>query len=165
MVGTSKKTKKDPDYGKIRIFVYGTLKKGRPNNPVLKYAGAEFLGYDSITLDASFVDMGHFPAIIHHSDPAEKDEQATIFGEVWFGSQDIIKSTDVLEGYPLFFSRIKMFTDILHKRVWVYVLHEDWFAEVDQFVDPLIWQPDQNENKYWKAYAKKMNDAEAQLPL
>lgn len=153
--GTSKKSKKDPDYGKIRIFVYGTLKRGRANNAVLKQSGAEFLGYDKITVDGSFVDMGHFPAVIMHNEDSDSNpDKTTIFGEVWYGTQDIIKSCDVLEGYPLFFDRQKMWSDIMRKRVWVYTLHEDWFAEVNTFLEPPIWQADKSETVFWNEYAK-----------
>lgn len=161
--GTSKKSKKDVDYGKIRIFVYGTLKKGRANNAVLRQSGAEFLGYDKVTIEGSFVDMGHFPAIIKHDEggSVENPDPTTIFGEVWFGSQEIIKSCDVLEGYPLFFGRTKMWTDIMRKRVWVYTLHEDWFAEVDNFLEPPIWQADKSETIFWYEYAKDTLQNEA----
>lgn len=53
-----------PAKGKIRVFVYGTLKEGHSNHGLLYSAGAEFVGYDSITGPFRMTDMVGFPESI-----------------------------------------------------------------------------------------------------
>lgn len=141
--------KKDPDYGFIRIFVYGTLKKSQPNNIVLRKSGAHFLGYDSVTIaSAAFLDLGGFPAIVWPIDNSQQSSQV-VRGEVWYGGPEIMKSCDILEGHPLFYNRRKHWSDLLKRRVWVYTLEESWISESEDFMTELSWKPSEMENKFW----------------
>jgi gamma-glutamylcyclotransferase (GGCT)/AIG2-like uncharacterized protein YtfP len=143
----------DPDYGQVRLFVYGTLKKNHPNNIILRRAGAKFLGNDSITIKGTFINMGHFPAMLWPVN-GEGVKEEKIKGEIWYGEQEMLKSTDILEGYPLFFDRVKQWSDILQRRVWVYYLKEEWFNEATDFIEDGMWKPQPAEKLYWEEYSK-----------
>ena len=142
--------KKDPDYGKVRVLVYGTLKSHHYNNLVLKESGAKFLARDSVTVsNAAFIDLGGFPALVRPVTGSNKDTQ-TVRGEIWYGEPHMLQSCDILEGHPLFYRRSKQFSDILHRRVWVYELDEKWIAEGDDFISEHYWKPSEEEVAWWK---------------
>ena len=142
--------KKDVDYGKIRLFVYGTLKKSKCNNVVLIKSDAKFLGYDTITVpNAAFMDLGGFPALVYPITGANNNSQL-IRGEVWYGGQEMMKSVDILEGHPLFYRRHKHWTDRLARRVWTYSVGEDWIAEGEDFINNSWWKPEDAEKEFWK---------------
>lgn len=146
MVTTKKKEK---DYGDAKIFVYGTLKQRGCNNMVLKLAGAHFLGYDYIDVQGGvFMDLGAFPALVWPIEGSQADSQI-IQGEVWYGPAEALKSCDILEGHPLFFSRSKHWTKIHRKRAWVYSLPETWIAEGNDFLTGAAWKPDKIEQEFW----------------
>ena len=145
--------KKDPDYGFIRMFVYGTLKTSQPNNIVLRKSGATFLGYDSVTIpSAAFMDLGGFPAIIWPIDNSTQSSQV-VRGEIWYGGPEVMKSCDILEGHPLFYQRHKHWSDLMKRRVWVYTLEESWIAEGEDFMDCTSWNSSDREEAFWKEQA------------
>jgi gamma-glutamylcyclotransferase (GGCT)/AIG2-like uncharacterized protein YtfP len=146
--------KKDPDYGKIRVFVYGTLKMHKANNLVLRKSGAKFLGYDTITVPAAaFIDLGGFPALIWPIDGATASSQI-IRGEIWYGEKEMLTSCDILEGHPLFYERKKHWSDIHRRRVWAYALKEEWISEGEDFLNEPWWQPHKIEQDFWKKFNK-----------
>lgn len=141
-----------PDFGCVRIFVYGTLKKRGPNNIVLTSSGGALLGYDQIEIPgAAFMDLDAFPAMIY---PITGSNQTTqiIRGEIWYGPPTILQSCDILEGHPLFFHRYKHWSVIHKRRVWAYSLPENWISEGQDFLSDTIWDPDDIELKFWKKY-------------
>ena len=146
--------KKDPDYGSIRLFVYGTLKRNKCNNSLIRNADGKFLCYDTVTLDhAAFMDLGGFPAAVH---PIEgQDKSQVIRGEVWYGGKDMMKSVDILEGHPLFYRRYKKWTDISKRRVWIYCLSENWIQEGEDFLAKPWWKPEDGEKEYWESDISK----------
>jgi len=144
--------KRPPDYGMIRLFVYGTLKQGHYNNVVLKRSGGKFLGYDKIVLDnAAFVSLGFCPACVYPITAAGNDTQA-ICGEIWYGNQEMIKSCDILEGHPEFFRRSKQWSTIHERRCWMYSLEESWLSEATDFLDKSIWEPKKQEREFWNTH-------------
>lgn len=152
MVGSQKggAHKKDPDYGKIRVFAYGTLKRGQPNNIVLRKSGGECLGFDSVSMPSgAFMDLGGFPAIIHPISNSSAASQL-VRGEVWYGSQEMLKSCDILEGHPLFYRRTKVWSHLLTRRVWVYSLSEEFIAEGEDFMSEPWWKPSDHEKRFWE---------------
>lgn len=140
------KSKKE-GYGKIRVFVYGTLKKGRWNNRLLQQSGATFLGHDSITDFVQMVDLGHFPGIIPVS---HKVGQATVFGEVYAGDGEMLDALDMLEGNGHFYTRVKMRTDRLDLNTWVYTLPVEWEKEAKDVVADGLWNPSAAELAFWE---------------
>jgi len=135
------------DNGTVRLFVYGTLKKGHPNAVLLHKAGAKFVGYDTITGDFHMVSMGGFPAVCPVS---HKVGNATIYGEIWSTDEEGLASCDLLEGHPNWYEREKIWSDKLKKRVWVYLLPGRWEKEADDVVAGGIWRPTDDERQYWR---------------
>ena len=149
-----KPEKKEPDFGQVRVFVYGTLKTKNGNNFLLRESGAKFLGFDALHLpQATFIDLGGFPAIVQPLGGTGEERQV-IRGEVWYGSSEILKNLDILEGHPHFFRRSKQWSVIHNRRVWVYALPEDWIAEGEDFMDESTWKPSDEETAFWKAYCQ-----------
>ena len=93
------------------IAVYGTLKKGQYNHPVL--GEAQYLGPDLIEGWAMY-SLGAFPCIVPKK----------LFGLVAVEVYEVpdLKSTDRLEGYPDFYDRTKIVTS--HGDAWVYFMRE-----------------------------------------
>ena len=91
----------------MRIFVYGTLKKGYENHRVI--ANAKFLGKHVTDPKYTMYDMGAYPCITLGGDTA-------IVGEVY--EVDSLRRTDVLEGYPVYYNRIEIETE--YGTAWVY---------------------------------------------
>ncbi len=149
-----KKAERTPDYGQVRLFVYGTLKRGHANNVLLTNSGAKFLGYDFIPLNKStFVTFGAFPAVIYPLITTKRNTHC-IFGEIWYGTGEILKSCDILEGHPEFFRREKQRTKIFDRNCWVYTLPEDWIGEATDFLDEKSWKPVYEEETFWTNYEK-----------
>ena len=51
------------DKGKVRVFVYGTLKLNHANAVVMNNTGAQFIGHDCIEGNFDLYDLGGFPAL------------------------------------------------------------------------------------------------------
>lgn len=132
--------------GKIRVFVYGTLKKGHPNHYFLENK-ARFLGYDKITGPYTMINVGAFPALVRSG----VSTLAPMYGEVWAGDEKMLKDLDFLEGNGKFYTRSKVWTDVLQVKTWVYFLPEEpWLREPE--VDSGIWLPEKEEVKFWEEY-------------
>jgi len=142
------------DTGSIRVFVYGTLKKHKCNNIVIKNAGGKFLGMDSITVEnAMFVDLSHFPALLYPLLPKDNYTE-TVRGQIFYGGQNMLKSLDIMEGYPSFFNRLKVTTNMLGRKCWVYHLSESWFDESADIISNHIWEPEGHEKIFWQSFDK-----------
>jgi gamma-glutamylcyclotransferase (GGCT)/AIG2-like uncharacterized protein YtfP len=83
----------------MKVFVYGTLKKGFYNDYVLE--GSKFLGKVKLKVPFKMYDLGQFPALVL----ATNEKQNTIEGEVYEIDKETLKSLDALEGYPLLYDR------------------------------------------------------------
>lgn len=81
----------------LPVFVYGTLKKGHSNHPLL--ADSTFLGAGAVP--GELYDLGGIPGYIY------KDVAATVKGEVyrmpWIGT---LYDLDILEGEGYLYERI-----------------------------------------------------------
>lgn len=94
----------------MKVFVYGTLKKGFGNNVLL--ATSEFVkeavtkdtyrAHMSLRLDPSSWTGGWFPMLIAKEDGAEGFQAK---GELWEITEDVLLDLDALEGHPHFFRR------------------------------------------------------------
>jgi gamma-glutamylcyclotransferase (GGCT)/AIG2-like uncharacterized protein YtfP len=136
--------------GKVRVFVYGSLKRGQPNNVVMRSCkGAVCLGIDYIEGRFSMHDFGPFPALVWDGDN-DDPKVNTIYGEVWAGNEDMLAATDMLEGQPHFYKRAKLWTKGGRDRVWAYFLNSEWVDEAEAEVPGGIWKPTATELKQWK---------------
>lgn len=111
--------------GKIKVFVYGTLKQSQCRNGILK--DSKFLGADKIKGSYRFVDLGAFPAVIH--DPAVAERE--IVGETYLVNLDMLNSLDCIEGHPDFYRRVKIETAEQGK-AWCYMLPDRYTGRYDE---------------------------------
>ena len=137
---------KKADNGKVRVFVYGTLKQGHGNNPLLANANASFLGYDTISGHFQMFDLGGIPALVHN----KQDRPSTVKGQIFATTDAGLAALDHLEGHPHFYERIKVWSDMLKRRVWVYFLVAPKFLDsAKNITEEGIWNPTQAEQTYW----------------
>jgi gamma-glutamylcyclotransferase (GGCT)/AIG2-like uncharacterized protein YtfP len=82
-----------------QIFVYGTLKRGLYNHSTL--ADSKFLGEVITKYRYPMInENGYYPYLIN-----EKNSGKYIKGELFAVSNKIFKNLDVLEGYPILYTR------------------------------------------------------------
>ena len=94
-----------------KLFVYGTLKKGKSNDHILK--NATWIGVDKV-FGFEMRNLGSFPG-------ATKMPHAWIHGEVYeIDERDLIR-VDRLESYPSFYDRELVKTDKGYE-AWIYFI-------------------------------------------
>ncbi len=91
----------------MRIFVYGTLKRGQCNNYLLQTS--KLIG--ETTVKGTMYNWGAIPAITLKGN----DE---VRGEVYEITSETLNRLDVLEGYPLLYDRTQVKVDGVD--TWVY---------------------------------------------
>ncbi len=94
-----------------RVFVYGTLKKGRRNEGFLHQA--EFVGNFTTQSIYSMYEFEDYPAVCLHGSHA-------IEGEVYHVTDRQFRVLDDLEWYPHFYQRIEINTDF--GDAWMYIV-------------------------------------------
>ncbi len=95
------------------VAVYGTLKQGQYNHPVLSRQGAEYIGA-CILYGWAMYDLGSFPCVV----PTKLS--GSIVVEVHKVAD--LRATDRLEGYPGFYDRIQVATP--YGNAWIYFMRE-----------------------------------------
>lgn len=111
--------------GKPRVFVYGTLKSGEANNPLLTDNDAVKLGDYTLVGPYRMFSLGGYPGVCRC--PGESDGE--IVGEVWEVSEECLHSLDLLEGHPEYYARTKVATD--YKNAWIYLLPQTYREQFD----------------------------------
>lgn len=113
--------KPDDDRSKgIRVFVYGTLKRGYGNHPILDRGGATYLGDCEVGDNFTMLDLGMFPGVVRRTG----GDGGKVTGEVYQVSEECLHSCDLLEGHPNFYRREKVTTP--WKGAWIYLLPETY---------------------------------------
>lgn len=88
------------------VFVYGTLKSGFGNHPVMERSGGKLISRMAVTQDQFlFVDLGPFPAAVDLG--VDHPDATHILGELYGGIKDL-SYLDALEGYPSLYNRRKV---------------------------------------------------------
>lgn len=104
----------------IRVFVYGTLKRGHGNHSwFLDREDVDFLGRAVVTGPYRMCDLGYFPAVVR-DDSGDTPDNSTIVGEVYRVPPEILDALDVLEGHPEWYHREQVQTP--WKRAWLYFM-------------------------------------------
>jgi gamma-glutamylcyclotransferase (GGCT)/AIG2-like uncharacterized protein YtfP len=131
-----------------RVFVYGTLKRGHPNNPLL--AGSEFLG-EGVTLPTYKMVATSFPAIM--PDPSGKP----VAGEVYAVDDATLARLDQLEREGRSYDRVMIDATVplsngerLTTQAFIYVGREDRFGEIFAR-GPLYEQANERGELDWRA--------------
>ncbi len=96
------------------VFVYGTLKRGQRNAPLLR--GAELLGRHRTAACYWMYQFDDYPAVCENGRHA-------IHGEVYRVSDEQMQMLDDLEWYPHFYQRIEIPTP--HGDAWMYVVDRE----------------------------------------
>lgn len=80
----------------MKVFVYGTLKKGYRNNVWLTYNGAKYIKQDSIK--GTMYSLGSFPVV-------DIKGNGKVVGEVYEIDKECERSLDLLENYPSLYDK------------------------------------------------------------
>jgi gamma-glutamylcyclotransferase (GGCT)/AIG2-like uncharacterized protein YtfP len=111
-----------------RVFVYGTLKRGHSNNPLL--AGSEFLG-EGVTLSTYKMVATSFPTIM--PDPSGRP----VAGELYAVDDATLARLDQLEREGRSYDRVMIDATLplsngkrLSTQAFIYVGREDRFGEM-----------------------------------
>lgn len=124
---------------KHRLFVYGTLMSGMPNNRWLD--GCEMLGIARLK-DYVLIDLGHYPGVIYQEDRGEDCDDDDVVGELWEVDDETLTQLDRIECVPNLYTRET--TDSVYdengyyRGVYLYVynlniiLSGDWRAHAAQ---------------------------------
>lgn len=123
----------------IRVFVYGTLKRGHPNHGILEKS--DFLGPCYLDGRYRLCDLGYYPGLCRT--PA--DITGRIFGEVYRVDMETLTSLDLLEGHPTFYERQKVNTP--WKSAWAYILPDEYLDKHPHIADGL-WNPTEEEKEF-----------------
>jgi gamma-glutamylcyclotransferase (GGCT)/AIG2-like uncharacterized protein YtfP len=124
----------------IRVFVYGTLKKGHGNHRLL--AQSKFLGRCVLHGKHRLVSLGGFPGLV--ATPNDEADRP-VSGEVYQVTEEVLQSLDFLEGHPRFYERQKLSTP--YKNAWAYYLPESYLSKGYPECQ-LTWSPTPDERKY-----------------
>jgi gamma-glutamylcyclotransferase (GGCT)/AIG2-like uncharacterized protein YtfP len=139
-----------------RVFVYGTLKRGYPNNPMLE--GCEFLGeavtvltYKAVTVPAYKMVGTSFPVIM--PDPSGKP----VAGELYTVDDATLARLDQLEREGRSYDRVMIDATVplsngerLTTQAFIYVGREDRFGEIFAR-GPLYEQANERGELDWRA--------------
>jgi gamma-glutamylaminecyclotransferase len=139
-----------------RVFVYGTLKRGYPNNPMLE--GCEFLGeavtvltYKAVTVPAYKMVGTGFPVIM--PDPSGKP----VAGELYTVDDATLARLDQLEREGRSYDRVTIDATVplsngerLTTQAFIYVGREDRFGETFAR-GPLYEQANERGELDWRA--------------
>lgn len=124
----------------MKMFVYGTLKRGYANNRYME--GCEFIG-EATSLDANY--SMHGGGVPFLSEPGDKK----VKGELWEVTAKAREKIDRLEGHPHAYRREKRQFVLENGHLvtaWVYLmmLHRHQDDEL-YYGDVLFWPPERNE--------------------
>jgi gamma-glutamylaminecyclotransferase len=139
-----------------RVFVYGTLKRGYPNNPMLE--GCEFLGeavtvltYKAVTVPAYKMVGTSFPVIM--PDPSGKP----VAGELYTVDDATLARLDQLEREGRSYDRVMIDATVTLPngersitQAFIYVGREDRFGEIFAR-GPLYEQANERGELDWRA--------------
>lgn len=137
-----KDNEKRKPQGQIRVFVYGTLKRGHSNYGLL--AGSELLGRCNLHGDYIMLDLTYYPGCVRTSGVSGHSRR-NICGEVYAVDETTLYSLDLLEGHPNYYKRSKIITPF--GNAWMYFLPVgslDTYAPVEEGV----WSPNEAELEF-----------------
>lgn len=98
------------------VFVYGSLREGLGNHHVLEGNNAKKIADTSVEIPFTMKDIGAFPGLVPNAD----GDVNAIYGEIYSVSKEGMRALDSLEGFPRFYSRILIPTEM--GTAWVYYL-------------------------------------------
>lgn len=112
----------------MKVFVYGSLRKGLNNHDVL--GDSKFVGACRLSGGFTMYDLGPFPALLKGGDYKP-------YGEVYSVDDATLKRLDILEGVPHFYNRKKFSTK--YGTAWVYYMTDESQVKGDPIVQSGDW--------------------------
>jgi gamma-glutamylaminecyclotransferase len=128
----------------IRVFVYGSLKRGKHNHGLL--SDSRQLGRAYIEGQMRLISLGAFPGVVEDQNILHPGK---VVGEVYQISDDVLRSLDYLEGHPRFYERRKVETQF--GSAWCYFLPSQYLDKYP-IVESGMWMPDAEEAEWFNAY-------------
>ena len=112
------------DAKKMKVFVYGSLKRGNNVRGMHFFQDAVRVGQAQTTAGIySMLDLGSFPGVI-------LDGQHDINGEVYVIDELILSQLDAIEGYPDFYDRTEV--DTTEGKAMMYFLPNELAEDYDK---------------------------------
>lgn len=96
------------------VAVYGSLKKGRGNNSLLR--DSRFVGKSRTDEEYTMYSLGAFPAVCLNG-------STSVAVEVYEINQRTFERLDRLEGYPSFYNRLVVDTE--YGPAWMYYIEQE----------------------------------------
>ena len=128
---------------KVRVFVYGTLKRGYTNNRLI--SNATFIGKAKTV--SNWIMIGNhlaFPYVLRR----DHENGSQIKGEVYEVDQEGLKKLDLLEGVPSHYTREKVYVqytannELISENVYIYVKANGKNFEIPKGEEPIEeWDP------------------------
>lgn len=112
----------------MRIFVYGSLKRGHFNHSILEEGKARFLTDDAIH-GYTMYSLGPYPFIIPAiSIPGQfyPSSHGIVYGEIYDCSPELVKKLDNLEGHPRFYQRTTVDHVFSKQESYAYVMRDQF---------------------------------------
>ena len=115
------------DKDAIKVFVYGSLKRGGNVRGMQFFQDAIHIGQATTTAGIyDMLDLGAFPGVVF-------DGQHDITGEVYIVDENILAQLDAIEGYPDFYDRTEVETT--EGKAFMYYLPADFAQEYPNHKD------------------------------
>ena len=127
----------------IRVFVYGSLKRGCGNHSILEKA--EYLGRCTLRGKYQMLNLKYYPGLVCNS---QIDNNA-VLGEVYKVTKEQLDVLDMIEGHPDYYCRTKVTTP--WKSAWCYFLPDAYIGRsppVDPTSGVQVWLPNKEEVEY-----------------
>jgi gamma-glutamylaminecyclotransferase len=103
---------------KMRVFVYGTLKRGFPNHWLMKDGGGKYRGIGRTLPEFTMISLGVYPGVVPGG-------ETSIRGEIYDVDKSLLDQLDHLEGHPTFYQRVQVvLEDQTH--AWMYLLPQSF---------------------------------------
>jgi len=120
----------------MKVFVYGTLKRGHGNNTIMELAEARYLK-TTLTQDKYFLVVHGIPYVVNQKrySPNLEKYRGYIKGEVYEVNKKNIGIIDNLEGHPHWYQRRKIKTQD-NETVWLYFMDMNVEHEKEALVLP-----------------------------
>lgn len=134
------------------VLVYGSLKQGKGNFPLMRSANAEFVRRDGIAGPFVMVDCGGFPAV-HYAAPEGKEREQhdinLVAGELYKIPTENLPMLDALEGHPRWYRReLLPLLSNPSESAWIYL--QPFYKEAVKAALPdNIWRPTDEEKQWW----------------
>ena len=135
----------------IRVFVYGTLKRGHSNHYLIKDGkDSKFLGREILEGPYTMLDLRYYPGVIRQDSNSSLSRR--IYGEVYRISEETLEVLDTLEGNGRFFTRRQIPTRF--KKAWAYFIPEAYLQNGKDIIQGGCWRPLEDEKEFFEFIEK-----------